>query len=186
MVALVGVLLLGILKGVLVAVIVSLLMLITTASRPRIAFLGRMPGTNRYSDLERHPNNELIPGVFIFRIQASVLYFNADHVRARVWERILASDSLLLVVCDLSNSPYIDVAGSAMLAALHKDLKARGIQLRIVEAHAQSRDLLRAEGLEDQVGYFGRHMTVEQAIVEHAESRMHAEHSISTSKGSRD
>jgi hypothetical protein len=57
-----------------------------------------------------------------------------------------------------------------MLAALHKDLTARGIQLRIVEAHAQARDLLRAEGLEDQVGYFGRHMSVEQAITEFVKS----------------
>jgi SulP family sulfate permease len=172
MVALVGVLLLGILKGVLVAVVVSLLMLITTASRPRIAFLGRIPGTQRYSDFERHPDNELISGALIFRIQASLLYFNVDHVRARVWEQILASDSLRLVVCDLSNSPHIDVAGVAMLTALHKELKERGVQLRIVEAHAQARDLLRAEGLEDQVGYFGRHMTVEQAINEHAEISM--------------
>jgi hypothetical protein len=54
-----------------------------------------------------------------------------------------------------------------MLETLHKELAARGIQLRIVEAHAKVRDLLRAEGLEDQVGYFGRHMTVEQAIHEY-------------------
>jgi MFS superfamily sulfate permease-like transporter len=169
MVALVGVLLLGILKGVLVAVIVSLLMLITTASRPRIAFLGRIPGTHRYSDIDRHPDNQLIPGALIFRIQASLLYFNADHVRARVWERILSSDSLQLVVCDLSNSPHIDVAGASMLGTLHKELKSRSIHLRIVEAHAQARDLLRAEGLEDQIGYFGRHMTVDQALIEHSE-----------------
>jgi sulfate permease, SulP family len=169
MVALVGVLLLGILKGVLVAVVVSLLMLITTASRPRVAFLGRIPGTRRYSDLDRHPDNEEISGVLIFRIQSSLLYFNADHVRTRVWERIIACDSLRLVVCDLSNSPHIDVAGAAMLASLHKDLKSRGVQLRIVEAHAQARDLLRAEGFEEQVGYFGRHMSVEQAIVEFTE-----------------
>ena len=173
MVALLGVLLLGILKGVLLAVIASLLMLITTAARPRIAFLGRIPGTRRFSDLDRHPDNEVIPGVLIFRVQASLLYFNVDHVRNRVWERIFATDSLRLVVCDLSNSPYVDVAGAGMLAALQKELTARGIQLRIVEAHAQARDLLRAEGLEEQVGYFGRHMSVEQAIVEFVESSQH-------------
>jgi anti-anti-sigma regulatory factor len=90
-----------------------------------------------------------------------------DHVRNRVWARIAETDSLRLVVCDLSNSPYVDVAGAAMLAELHKELSLRGIQLRIVEAHANPRDLLRAQGLEEQVGYFGRHMSVEQAIVEH-------------------
>ena len=166
MVALSGVLLLGILKGVLVAVIVSLLMLLATAARPNVAFLGRIPGSRRYSDLERHPDNEQIPGVLIFRVEASLLYFNVDHVRNIVWAKIAAADTLQLVVCDLSNSPYVDVAGAAFLAALHKELKGRGINLRIAEAHAKTRDLLRAEGLEEQVGYFGRHMSVDQAIME--------------------
>jgi MFS superfamily sulfate permease-like transporter len=170
MVALGGVLLLGILKGVLLAVVVSLLVLLATAARPHVAILGRIPGTRRYSDLERHPDNEAIPGILIFRVEASLLYFNVEHVRQRVWAKISDADSLQLVVCDLSNSPYVDVAGATLLAKLHKDLAARGIQLRIVEARSRARDLLRAEGLEEQVGYFGRHMTVDQAIAEFAET----------------
>jgi sulfate permease, SulP family len=169
MVALAGVLLLGILKGVLLAVIVSLLVLIATAARPRLAVLGRIPGTRRFSDIERHPDNELIPGVLIFRVEASLLYFNVDHVRSSVWAKITQTESLRLVVFDLSNSPYIDVAGAAMLKALHTELTARECRLRIVEVHARGRDLLRAEGLEEQVGYLGRHMSVDQAIVEFAE-----------------
>ena len=108
--------------------------------------------------------------MLVFRVQSSLLYFNIEHVRNRVWAKIAETDSLQLVVCDLSNSPYVDVAGAAMLAALHKELSTRGIRLRIVEAHAKARDLLRAEGLEEQVGYFGRHMSVEQAITEFIES----------------
>jgi MFS superfamily sulfate permease-like transporter len=171
MVALAGVLLLGILKGVLLAVVVSLLVLLATAARPHVAFLGRIPGTRRYSDLERHADNEDTPGVLVFRVEASYLYFNVDHVRNRVWEKISAAELLQLVVCDLSNSPFVDVAGAAMLTALHKELAARGIQLRIVEAHGQSRDLLRAEGLEEQVGYFGRHLSVDQAVVEFKQTK---------------
>jgi anti-anti-sigma factor len=165
-VALVSVLLLGILKGVLVAVVVSLVVLIATVARPHVAFLGRIPGTRRYSDLERHPDNEAIPGVLIFRVEASLLYFNVDLVHACVRERIAAANSLRLVVCDLSNSPYIDVAGADMLAELHKELQSQGAQLRIVEARSKARDLLRAVGLEEQVGYLGRHMSIEQALVE--------------------
>jgi cation transport regulator ChaC len=60
----------------------------------------------------------------------------------------------------------VDVAGATFLAALYKDLTARGICFRIAEAHSKARDLLRAEGLEEQVGYFGRHMSIDQAIVE--------------------
>jgi sulfate permease, SulP family len=166
MVALAGVLLLGILKGVLLAVVVSLLVLLATAARPHVAFLGRIPGTRRYTDSDRHPENERIPGVLIFRIEASLLYFNVDHVRNRVGAKLASSESIRLVVCDLSSSPYVDIGGAAMLAALHSDLAIRGIQLRIVEALANVRDLLRAEGLEEKVGYLGRHMTVGQAIVE--------------------
>lgn len=167
MVALVGVLLLGILKGVLLAVVVSLLLLLTAAARPHVAFLGRIRGTSRFSDIERHEDNESIPGVLIFRVEASLLYFNVDHVRGRLREKIRQVGSLRLVICDLSNSPYIDVSGARMLTALNAELKDRDIQLRIVEAHAKVRDLLRAEGLEELVGYFGRHISIEQAIAEY-------------------
>ena len=61
--ALVAVLLLGILKGVLLAVIVSILMLLARAARPHVAFLGRIPGTRRFSDLGRNPDNETVPGL---------------------------------------------------------------------------------------------------------------------------
>jgi MFS superfamily sulfate permease-like transporter len=170
MVALGGVLVLGILQGVLLAMVVSLLMLLATAARPHVAFLGRIPGTRRYSDLDRHPDNELTPGVLVFRAEASLLYFNVDHVRNRVWTKVGDAPSLRLVVCDLSNSPHIDVAAASMLAALHRQLALRGIQFRIVEAHARVRDLLRAEGMEEQIGYFGRHMSVDQTIVEFVQS----------------
>ena len=169
MVALMGVLLLGILKGVLLAAIVSLLILISAAARPHVAFLGRIPGSRRFSDIERHPDNETVPGVLIFRVEASLLYFNVDHVRSVVWERIRTAPPLQFVVCDLSNSPIVDVAGARMLSSLSTELAQQGMHLRLVEAHSQNRDLLRAEGLEEQVGHLGRHLSVEQAITECAQ-----------------
>jgi anti-anti-sigma factor len=147
-------------------------MLLAGAARPHVAFLGRIPGTRRYSDLDRHPDNEVLPGIVIFRAESSLLYFNVDHVRQVVWAIFETTSRPQLVVCDLSASPFVDVAGAGMLAGLHRELAKRDIQLRIVEAHAQVRDLLRAEGLEEQVGYLGRHMSVDQAISEwHANSK---------------
>jgi high affinity sulfate transporter 1 len=166
MIALVGVLLLGILKGVLFAAIASLLMLIAGAARPHVAFLGRIPGTQRFSDLARHADNESLPGIVIFRSESSLLYFNADHVRHCVWTRIQDTPDLRLVISDLSDSPILDVAGANMLAGLHRDLIKRQVHLRIVGAHAKVRDLLRAVGLEERVGYLGRHISVDQAIAE--------------------
>ncbi|HEY2251552.1 MAG TPA: SulP family inorganic anion transporter, partial [Planctomycetaceae bacterium] len=107
MVAFVGVLLLGILKGVLLAAIASLAILLAGAARPHVAFLGRIPGTRRFSDLERHADNEALPGIVVFRAESSVLYFNTDHIRRVVWDRIQATPQLRLVVCDLSDSPLV-------------------------------------------------------------------------------
>jgi sulfate permease, SulP family len=167
MVAFAAVLLLGILKGVIVAVLVSMLLIIRRAAYPHVAVLGRIPGARRYSDIERHPDNEVIPGVLVFRVEASLLYFNADHVRATVWARIRSgAGPLRLVICDLSTSPVVDLAGARMLAALHSALQAAGMSLRLVGAHAGARDILRAEGLEERVGYFGRRVSVADVIDE--------------------
>jgi MFS superfamily sulfate permease-like transporter len=167
MVAFAAVLLLGILKGVLVAATVSVLLLIRRAARPHVAFLGRIPGTRSYSDLERNPDNEAMAGVLVFRVEAGLLYFNVEHVREAVWRRIrMAAGPLKLVVCDLSSSPRIDLAGARMLATLHGALQRLDISLRLVAARASVRDLLRAEGLEERLGYFGRHISVADAIDE--------------------
>ncbi len=125
MVALIGVLLLGILKGVLVAAVASLLMLIAGTARPHVAFLGRIPGTRRYSDLERHPDNETLPAIVIFRVEAALLYFNAEHVHRVVMERVQATPDLRLVVCDLSDSPAVDVAGADVVAIMRRACQAQ-------------------------------------------------------------
>lgn len=56
------------------------------------------------------------------------------------------------MVCDLSASPYVDLAGSRMLHDLHSELAGRGIALRIVGAHGWVRDLLRADGISEKTG----------------------------------
>jgi MFS superfamily sulfate permease-like transporter len=164
-VALLGVLLLGILNGVIFAVIASVLMLLKRSSTPHVAFLGRIPGTNRFSDLSRHPDNEPIPGTLLFRVEAALLYFNVEHILRTVLDRVKQSGpTLRLVVCDLSNSAYVDVAGARMLARLHEELKPLGVQMLIVEAHATQRDILRAEGLEKLVGPINRHISLAEVL----------------------
>lgn len=165
-VALGGVLLMGVLDGVLIAVLVSILMLLARSSRPHVAFLGRVPGTNRFSDLARHPDNEPIPGVLAFRVQSSLLYFNVDHVMETVRRRVAAQQDLRRVIGDLSNVPYIDIAGARMLRRLHEELQAIRIDLQVVEAHGPVREMLRAEGLEAFVGPVTRHASLADALAE--------------------
>lgn len=149
-IALVSVLLLGILQGVLLAAIASVFLLLARASRPNVAFLGRLPGTGRYSDSARHEGVEPLAGVIAFRPEASLLYINADTILQAVLNALRKSTDIRLVACDLSASPYIDLAGARMLHDLHDELASRHIAFRIVGAHAQLRDLLRAEGLAEK------------------------------------
>ena len=143
------------------------LMLLQRTSTPHVAFLGRIPGTNRFSDVARHPENEVIPGVLIFRVEASLLYFNVDHVLRTVLDRVRnSSPGLKLVICDMSNSAYVDLAGTRMLVRLHDELQGLGARLLIVEAHATQRDILRAEGLEKLVGPIQRDISLADALAE--------------------
>ncbi|MDN4999334.1 SulP family inorganic anion transporter [Bradyrhizobium sp. WYCCWR 12677] len=149
-IALTSVLLLGILQGVLLAAIASIFLLLARASQPNIAFLGRLPGTGRYSDSARHDGVEPLVGVIAFRPEASLLYINAETILSSVLNALQKAADIRLVVCDLSASPYIDLAGASMLHALYDELASRRIALCIVGAHAQLRDLLRAEGLAEK------------------------------------
>jgi sulfate permease, SulP family len=168
-VALVGVLLLGILQGILLAALASIVLLLARVSSPHVAFLGRIPGTERYSDMERNPENEPPPGVVIFRPEASVIYVNADAVRDDVLNRLsdYKTSVIRMVVCDLSTAPFLDLAGCRMLHQLHAELDGRGISLRIVGAHGAARDLLRADGVGEKVGGLGRATTLDTVLRDH-------------------
>jgi SulP family sulfate permease len=149
-IALVSVLLLGILQGVLLASIASIFLLLARASQPNVAFLGRLSGTGRYSDSARHEGVEPLVGVIAFRPEASLLYINAETILEAVLSALRKSPRITLVACDLSASPYIDLAGARMLHDLHDELASRRVTFCIVGAHAQLRDLLRAEGLAEK------------------------------------
>ena len=163
--ALLGVLCLGLLKGVLIGAIISLVLLIRRASRPRVALLGRIPGTRRFSDCERHPDNELIPGILIFRSEASLMYFNVEHVCDTIRERVHRERILPgLVVLDLSAAPYLDMQAAQTLAGLADDLQIEGVRLQIVEARSSVRDRLRAEAVDTRLGGANRFTTVADAV----------------------
>jgi anti-anti-sigma regulatory factor len=88
-----------------------------------------------------------------------------------VRERVLAlaraaHGSLRGVVWDLSSTPYVDVAGARMIAEVQQELANAKTSLHLVDARARVRDLLRAEGLEQQVGPIGKTESVDDVIQE--------------------
>jgi high affinity sulfate transporter 1 len=163
--ALLGVLGSGLLRGVLIGAIISLVLLIRRASRPHVAILGRIPGTQRFSDLERNPDNEATPLVAIFRPESGLLYFNVDHVCDTIRERLRSmAPTPKLVVLDLSATPHVDLQSAHTLADLTKELTAAGFRMQIVETRASVRDRLRAEGVDVLVGGVNRHTSVAEAV----------------------
>jgi high affinity sulfate transporter 1 len=165
MAAILGVLGSGLLRGVMIGAIISLVQLIRRASRSHVAVLGRIPGTRRFTDCERHPDNELIPGVRIFRPEAPVVYFNVDHVCDVIRDRTREGATLpRLVVLDLSAAAYVDMQSAHTLAGLADELRAAGIRVQAVEMRSTVRDRLRGEGLDDRLGTVSRFISVADAV----------------------
>ncbi|MBL8963402.1 MAG: SulP family inorganic anion transporter [Phycisphaerae bacterium] len=163
--ALAGVLASGLLKGVLIGAVISMALLIRRASRPHVAELGLIPGSRRYSDVDRHPDNVRQIGVLICRPESGVLYFNSEHIRESILERLQRSNPPpRLVVCDLSAVPIIDIAGAEMFMKLEADARAFGSRFAIVEARAHVRDKLRLEGMEARIGTIDRFRTVADVV----------------------
>ena len=163
--AILGVLGSGLLRGVMIGAIISLVQLLRTASRPHVAFLGRIPGTRRFSDRQRHPENELIPGALIFRPESGLVYFNVDNVCESILKRVRAeSPPPTLVVLDLSAAPRVDMQSAHALAGMAGELTTQGIRVQAVEPRSSVRDRLRIEGVDGKLGGVNRFTSVADAI----------------------
>jgi len=165
MAALLGVLGSGLLNGVMLGVVISLLLLIRRASRPRVTELGRVPGTSYFADLTRHPENERVPDVLVARSEGALLYFNVDHVRDRL--TTLVSERLSpprLVVFFMGNVPHADLAGVEFLLDLRNTFHRSGIDFRLAEVHGEVREALRRLGDEHGGGLAEANQTVDDAI----------------------
>ncbi len=164
--ALLSVVVFGILQGVIIAALASLILLIRIVSTPHVAFLGRIPGTNRYTDIKRHPDNETLSHVLLFRVESPLLYFNVANVYQRVWESILSKGPhLKVVIFDLSTSAFVDSSGARLIKKLYLNLQEKGISFKIAEAHSEVRDILRFEDVEHLLGHVSRKDSIHDVVI---------------------
>src|SRR4029077_18161305 len=113
----------------------------------------------------RHPENGTPPGVFVVRCESSLLYFNVEYVRDRLFELLAArQDTVRLVVFHLGMVPKVDLAGAELLADLHRTFLARAIEFRLAEAHGEVRDALRRIGLDSEYGPLESGQTVDAVL----------------------
>jgi len=160
-----GVLTFGLLRGVMLGALISLVQLVRLSSRPHVALLGRIPGTRRFSDRDRHGDNELIPNVMIFRPESVLIYFNVDNVCEAILSRVRAAPKVpKLVVLDLSAAPMVDMQSAHTLASMADELGATGIRFQAVEPRSSVRDRLRREAVDAKLGGVNRFTTVADVI----------------------
>jgi sulfate permease, SulP family len=163
--AMIGVLASGLLRGVLLASVFSLILLIRRASNPPVAVLGRARGSGRFGDVDRDPDYEELPGVLVARIAGAIVYFNAEAIRDRIVDLVRAREpGLRVVVVALGTTPIVDLAGSDMLAGLHDEMVRRGIRLELAEAHGPVRDALEAAGVVERFGDLRPRSTLEEVV----------------------
>src|SRR5437016_4150725 len=162
-----GVLTFGLLRGVMLGALISLVQLVRVSSRPHVALLGRIPGTRRFSDCDRHADNERIPNVMIFRPESGLVYFNVDNVYDAILKRVRAEPTTpKLVVLDLSAASIVDMQSAYALASMADELTTERIEFHVVEARSSVRDRLRREGVDGKFGGINRFTTVAD-VIEH-------------------
>jgi len=148
--ALVGVLLLGVLPGLIVAAALSLVLLIRLLSRPSLGTLGRDPATGVWGRLDRHPGAEPAAGVTVVRSDGPLFYANIVYVREWILATAGAAGSRAVVI-DLSTAGDLDVETLDTLAELADALRKRGVALRLASVLAPARGGLERSGLAARV-----------------------------------
>jgi sulfate permease, SulP family len=153
LVALFGVLQLGILKGLIFAVALTLVAVMRRLSAPQDSVLGRLAGSGNFVDVDRHPEAEQIPHLLIFRPNGMLFFANANRIRSRLRELTKQTDgSLHAVLINLEASPEIDVTSLEMLEQLRNELQGRDIALYFARVADRGRDLFDRSAFTERVG----------------------------------
>jgi high affinity sulfate transporter 1 len=165
MATLLGVIALDVLPGLVIGVVMSLVIVIGRASRPKVSVLGASsdePGA--YVDIERHSGAQTAAGVLVVRPDAPLFYANAQAVRDDVEGRLAGDATVTTVVLDLDANDQLDITSADHLRKLHEGLAKRGIQLCLVHVHAPALHMAQETGLLDELGAEHIFTHVEDAV----------------------
>lgn len=136
-----GVITLGVEHGIVLGVAFSLAVIVWRGSRPHIAVVGRIPGTEHYRNIDRHAV-EVIPGTLMLRVDESLIFANAMQVRGRIDTMVAAGSAIRHVVISCAGVNQIDTTGLEMLIALDSDLQRQGIELALADVKGPVMDRL--------------------------------------------
>jgi len=161
----IGVAWLGPMRGLGVAIALSVADFLRRAWRPHSAVLGRITNRKGYHDLARHPEAILAPGLVLFRFDAPLFFANADHfaqeIRAAINDR---PEPIRWVVLAAEPITDIDTTAAEMLGGLLDEFTARSITLVVADMEGGVKDRLRLYGLTDRIGEQSLYPTIGSAM----------------------
>ena len=173
LVTLIGVLSIGIMAGILVAVLLALIVVIGRISRPHDAVLGSVKGVDGYQDIEVYANSETEPGLIVYRFDAPLFFANADYFLTQVKELIdEASPSIEWLLIDAEAIVDIDVTAVEALSKLESELERKGVIMAIARASQPLQEILKRAGLTERIGsthFFPTVRTGVRAFIEQQE-----------------
>lgn len=165
MAALIGVLVLGTLTGLLLAISLSVLGLVYRSGRLEVEALGKVAGErSAWGSLERHPGHETVDGILVLRLSAPLFWVNAALSTALIMDRIDEAPDALAVVIDLEATHQLDVTAADELGSLIARLRKRGIDVYLVRVMHPARQVLRSTGVAQQLGEGHMWRTISQGV----------------------
>jgi anti-anti-sigma factor len=162
--ALMGTLLFGVLAGVMIGIGLSLVWLISVATRPRMPLLGRESGTQVFRELDDYPADQQYPGIVILRLDGGLFFATSDALEDRVREVALSTADMTGIVLDCEGIDFIDSQGSAKLGEILELTNHAGVSLRLARVKPSVREVLRRDGFLERLGDSRIHGNVYRAV----------------------
>lgn len=164
MAAIAGTLVFGVLAGVMIGIGLSLLWLISVATRPPMPLLAREPGTQVFRELDEHPSDEQFPGVVILRLDGGLFFATSDALEDRVREVALSTPGITNIVLDCEGIDFIDSQGSGKMGEILELTKQAHITLRLARVKPAVYEILERDGFLERIGNDRIHGNVYRAV----------------------
>jgi sulfate permease, SulP family len=152
MLAFVGTLVLGLEIGVLLAVAISVTLIVYRVSRPHMPELGRLPGSDAFVELSRHPDAETYPRTAIVRVETALYFTNAEPLANRLRQLEADHPGLRTIVLDASGVNHLDATADHELRKLAARYREQNVRVLLVNVDDDVRDVMDASGLTELVG----------------------------------
>ena len=163
-VACLGVMMLGTLKGILVAIVLSLVGLMVLANVPRVYEIRRKPGTNVFRPRSpEHPEDETPPGLLIARPEGRVFFANASNIGGKL-NALVQAASPQVILLDCSAMTGIEYTALKMLVEAEERLRAEGTELWLAALNPEVLDLVKRTPLAERLGRERMFFMVERAV----------------------